>query len=362
MNGKPKTYITDTAVLASSGIGMVALGRALTDIPHLGLEPQDTNANHMIGLLEGVGASLPIPDFDIKDYIPGKGTRHLDRTTAISLATASMLDLSAHTATPEYIGIALGTIAGSVPASIELDIDILTGTGSAGVNPKRFPNCTMNCAASQVAIRNNLKGPNSTTSAGIASAFVAMRYAKRAITNGHAKQMIVGGMEELSDQTRWGIRKKKEILDAVPISEASAMFVIESSDSLRENGRPPLGAVLSCETGFYDAVSDHPSDRLARVVQRALASAKITAADVATWVPGNRRTILAEAEQTAADTVGLEPQRIFDVRAALGETGSALGALQVLCLLTPDGGSGLGLVTAIDPSGVVAAAVVEASA
>ncbi|OZD18152.1 hypothetical protein CH253_16835 [Rhodococcus sp. 06-156-3C] len=359
MNGKPTTFITDTAVLASSGAGMVPLGLTLEHQTVLSGDSRNSYQGLTTDHDGSVGASVPIPDFDIKDYIPGKGTRHLDRTTAISLAAATMLDLSAYSSSPEHIGIALGTIAGSVPASIELDIDVLTGVGSAGVNPKRFPNCTMNCAASQVAIRNNLKGPNSTTSAGIVSAFVAMRYAKRAITNGHAKQMIVGGIEELSDQIRWGIRKKQEIHDAVPISEASAMFVIESSDSVRESGRPPLGAVLSCETGFFDIASDSPSDRLTTIVERALRAARISASDVTIWAPGNRHTHLTDAEQRGCDEAGIEAQRVLDVRAALGETGSALGALQVLSVLSTSDGGGIGLITAIDPSGVIAAAVVE---
>ncbi|GAB2668307.1 hypothetical protein GCM10027169_32720 [Gordonia jinhuaensis] len=356
MSSTPKTYIADASVLASSGSGLKALACALD-----GNQRAVGAGASSVAAQDGAGPSLPIPGFDIKDYVPGKGTRHLDRTTAISLAAASMLDLTLYAQTASDIGIALGTIAGSVPASIELDIDILTGTGSAGVNPKRFPNCTMNCAASQVAIRNGLKGPNSTTSAGVASAFVAMRYAKRAITNGHAKQMIVGGVEELSDQIRWGIRKKQEVGDVVPISEASAMFVVESSDSAHAHSRSRLGAVLSCETGFFDPIADVPRERLLRTIERALAAAGVSANAVQTWLPGNRGTLLEDAEREAAELAHVDPGRVLDVRAALGETGSALGALQVIGLLACSNG-GLGLVTAMDFNGVVAAAIVEVEA
>src|SRR6185295_2478049 len=69
--------------------------------------------------------------------------------------------------------------------------------GPAHASPLDFANSVINAAAGQAAIWHNLRGVNSTLSAGEASGLQAIAYAADLIRGGRAEALLAGGAEEL---------------------------------------------------------------------------------------------------------------------------------------------------------------------
>ncbi|WP_329120896.1 beta-ketoacyl synthase N-terminal-like domain-containing protein [Streptomyces sp. NBC_01465] len=355
--------ISWASVLSVAGVGLDALRDRLREPATAGPEPAgdpvgadaDADADEYEGLPGRVGA---VPDFKITDYVPRKGTKNLDRTTRLGLAASTLLkrELSERAdvsdASWESTGIAMGTVVGSLRSSVQLDVDIIRGKGIDLVNPAVFPNVTMNCCASQIAIWHRLRGPNSTLANGTVSAFSALQYGARLIRRGHAGRMLVGGVEELSPHTAWGTRLKKDVDESVVIGEGAALLALEP---VTADAPPALATVTACEVLFApQRTRAGYATALRRAVDRALAAAQAAGVDIELVLPGTAGTVLEESEKAALERFDVER---VDVRTAVGECGGALGAMQLAAALAL-GKPGTGvLMTGIDDSGAVAAAV-----
>ncbi|MCX4593239.1 hypothetical protein OG819_26840 [Streptomyces sp. NBC_01549] len=359
MTSSEELQISDVSVLSAAGVGLDALRERLREPAAAGTapggEPSAADADHYVGLPGRVAA---VPDFKITDYVPRKGTKNLDRTTALGLAASTLLkrDLSARAdisdASWESTGIAMGTVVGSLRSSVDLDVDIIEGKGIDLINPAVFPNTTMNCCASQIAIWHRLRGPNSTLANGTVSALSALRYAARLIRCGHARRMLVGGVEELSPHTAWGTRLKKDVQESVVIGEGAAMVALEPAGP---DAPPALATVTACEVMFAPPRTQAGyAEALRRAVARALESCAAAGVDVRLVLPGAVGTVLEQSEESALEQFDVER---VDVRTAVGECGGALGAMQLAAAVAL-GRPGTGvLITGIDDSGAVAAAV-----
>jgi 3-oxoacyl-[acyl-carrier-protein] synthase II len=341
----PQFRITGLSVLSAAGIGPGALGDRLRHgVTDHAASPED-------GGYDGVpGRVVAVPGFDITDFVPRKGTKYLDRTTKLGIAASAQLkqSLAAADSTWERTGVAMGSTAGSVRSSIEFAASVLTGDGVDLVNPATFPNTTMNCCASQIAIWHRMRGPNSTLANGTISAISALKYATRLIRCGHAERMLVGGVEELSPHTVWGTRLGKEVDESVFIGEGAAMLAVEA-------GGPCLALLSGCEVLFAPERGEAGrAAALGRAVDHVLAAADITGGDIDLVLPGAMGTTLWPSEAAVVDRFGADR---LDVRTAVGECGSALGAMQLAAaLLLGDAGTRV-LITGLDASGVVGAAV-----
>lgn len=359
MTATQELQISEVSVLSTAGVGLDALrarlrGPAAADtVP--GGEPAAVDAEYYRGIPGRVAA---VPDFRITDYVPRKGTKNLDRTTALGLAASTLLKRGLSDRAEitdeswESTGIAMGTVVGSLRSSIELDVDVIEGKGFDLVNPAVFPNTTMNCCASQIAIWHHFRGPNSTLANGSVSALSALRYAARLIRCGHARRMLVGGVEELSPHTAWGIRLKDEVHESVVVGEGVAMVALEPSGA----GAPPaLATVTACEVMFAPERTEAGfTEALRRAVDRALACCEAAGVEVRLVLPGAVGTALSAAEESVLERFDVER---VDVRAAIGECGGALGAVQLAAAVAlGQPGTGV-LITGIDASGAVAAAV-----
>ncbi|MFD9608360.1 beta-ketoacyl synthase N-terminal-like domain-containing protein [Streptomyces sp. NPDC059083] len=355
--------ITDISVLSVAGLGLETVRARLGASPSEDLplnEPPRADAADYVGIPGSVSA---VPSFDITDFVPKKGTKNIDRTTALGLAASARLKRtlteSAGITDDSWLstGVAMGSMVGSLRSSIELDSRVIEGAGIDLINPAQFPNTTMNCCAAQVAIWHRFRGPNSTLANGSLSAVSALQYASRLIDRGHGQRMLVGGVEELSPHTAWGIRSKKIVHDTVPVAEAAAVFALEP-DGLSD--APALATVAACAVGFAPVRTDAGyAEALRRVTAGVLRRAGVDDTAVGLVLPGAEGTVLAEAEQAAL--AGFAAPRV-DVRAAFGECGSALGALQVAAALAAGRPGDTALITGIDISGAVGAAVLRIGA
>lgn len=107
-----------------------------------------------------------VPGGEPRELLGRKGTRSMDRVTGLAVAAVGRLLDDGHGARipglDEDTGLVLGTSNGSVGSIMSFTRDSLTEDRPYLVDPARFPNTVMNCAAGQSAIRHGLRGPNVT--------------------------------------------------------------------------------------------------------------------------------------------------------------------------------------------------------
>jgi 3-oxoacyl-[acyl-carrier-protein] synthase II len=394
--------ITGCGVLSPAGLGLQPLAACLRGEPVPQADPAHLPAGEP--LPEGVRA---VPGFDTTAYLGRRGTRYLDRTTALGLVAARLAMQDAESAAAESAswsrfrqaasaesaswsrfrqaasadpphwagaGVVVGTSTGSVRSSSEFSRDTFVQKRPYLVDAAAFPNTVMNCCAGQIAIWNGLHGVNATIAGGHASGLFAIRYARNALVQGHAPRLVVGAVEELCAQSAWAWRRTGALTPQTTIGEGCAFFVLgDAPQGSASSGRPPLGTVLACEVGFVNRVQPRQSllSGLAGCVGRALHRSGVSADQVAVVSLGATGLVgLERVEERAVRRVlDGRPAQLIRVREVVGECYSAGAALQLAALLSlwredslwRAGPAGqVGLVTSIGLDGNVGCLVVRA--
>lgn len=148
-----------------------------------------------------------ISDFDPTALLGKKGLRTLDRSTRLLLSAAKLAledsNLQITEENTNFIGVAIGTTFGSLHSIAQFDRNGLI-EGPKYVNPSHFPNTVINSPASQVSIRFNIKGFNTTISTGFCASLDAISYASDFIKLNRANIVLAGGVEELCEETFLG--------------------------------------------------------------------------------------------------------------------------------------------------------------
>ncbi|MFI8961984.1 beta-ketoacyl synthase N-terminal-like domain-containing protein [Streptomyces sp. NPDC053493] len=367
--------VTAHGVVSPAGLGLDALAEALRGTR----EACDDAGQLPLGEAEAdglPGAVRVVPDFRIADHVGRKGTRHLDRTTALGLAAVAVLrsgsadPVDAVSADdPEWsaTGVVIGSTSGSVRSSSEFARDTHVQDRPYLVNAAAFPNTVMNSVTGQVAIWHGLRGINATLSGGTTASLNAFRYARNALAQGHAERLVVGGVEELCPQTAWGWQATGCLTEGTPVGEGCAVFTVRDAEAARAAGAPVLAELLACETAFVpEGERPGPALALAGLIGRALERSGVDASEVelvslgATGLAG-----LEEAEQRAVrKALGDRPVASVRVKDVVGEAYSADGALQLAAVLAHWQGEGaargrVALVTSVGHDGNVACLVVR---
>ncbi|MGP3969994.1 beta-ketoacyl synthase N-terminal-like domain-containing protein [Streptomyces sp. 6N223] len=315
-----------------------------------------------------------VPDFSARTHVGKKGTRTMDRVTAIAVTAVGRLiaDCQDELAErPDQMGLVLGTGSGSVQSIMDFTKGSLTGERPYHVEAARFPNTVMNRAAGQSAIWHGIKGPNTTVAGGALTGLLALSYAVRLHRGGHCTRVMCGAAEEFTTQRallEWHGRDADHTAEA-PLGEGSAVFLMETAEQAAAGGRRPLARVLTTRfCGFHDPGGAR--EALADCVREALNAAHVRPSDVRLVAPGlggGRR--LAEQEEAAiGEALGLpdpaDPERIEWVRIGplVGDASAAATSLQLAAVLATAGEEGLApgevaLVTGVERDGMVGCAV-----
>lgn len=342
-------------VLCSAGTGAAAVRDRLASVPAGAAHP---------GVPVGSMYEEPLPaptghaltDFDIRAHFGRKGTSFYDRAT--SLATVACHGALAD-ARPgidgvpaERVGLVLGTTMGSFASTCDYSRESQQQERPYLVNPVLFPNAVMNCAAGQSAIRFGLRGVNSTIAGGRTAMFQALRYAANVLDRGHADLVLVGAVEEYTPHRAWTHHLTGR---GVLTGEAAAVFVL---------GGPAAGRdaeILAVATGYGPGGGERADEALLGCVRRALRQAEVAPEEVTTVLTGDSDTEAEYGPATAA--LGHRPPRIL-VSRLFGECDAAAGGLELATVLAghqtdPDRDGQVSLLTARDPDGAVAAAIVR---
>lgn len=296
-----------------------------------------------------------VPGFDLRQVLGRKNTRTMDRVTGLAVLTIGRLLDGERAAGYELdsaqTGLVLGTTNGSVQSMMDFTKDSLTRDRPYLVDPARFPNAVMNCAAGQSAIWHGLRGPNTTIASGQVAGLSALSYAARLHRSQHARSVLCGAVEELSPQRTWLECQRREDRGCAPLGEGCAIFRLESAEDARAAGHPAFAYLLATAFRVYASTAEIPGV-LADCASSVLKAAGASAEDV--WILAGDLTDAQHADLT--ELIGDGPRRIGLVT-AIGDTGAASAALQVAAVLshanTDQASRGrLALVASIDRDGL----------
>ncbi|CAM5282177.1 3-oxoacyl-ACP synthase [Streptomyces spiroverticillatus] len=299
-----------------------------------------------------------VPDFDPRVVLGKKGTRDMNRVTALAVtAVGSVLDDGTQTAagTGPDTALVLGTTTGSVQSMTDFTRSSLTGDRPYDVEPGVIPNSVMNCAAAQCAIRHRLQGPNTTLAGGRAAALLGLLYARRLLRAGRARTVLCGAAEEYSHARTWLEARSR---DDAPTLLGEGAAVLRLTPAELPTAAPPLARVLAVHTRHAPPGSD-PADTIRDTVSAALGQARITASDV--WSATGSGLDTAEDDALDALFPRQTRDRLPTLGPLVGDTGAAASALQLATVLAAGGQApgGHAVITSTDGQGLVAAAVLR---
>jgi 3-oxoacyl-[acyl-carrier-protein] synthase II len=142
-----------------------------------------------------------VSNFNPSLFLGPKGLKGLDRS-ARQLCSASKLAIDDARLTINYkntddIGVCTGTTFSSLWNFAEFIKESIK-EGPLFTDVSLFPGTVVNAASSQVSIRFNIQGFNTTISTGYTSGLDALKYAVDFIRLGRIKMVLVGAVESLS--------------------------------------------------------------------------------------------------------------------------------------------------------------------
>ena len=310
-----------------------------------------------------------VPDFEVRKLLGRKGTRSMDRATGLAVTAAGQLladdRVAGRDRVGENTGLVLGTSTGSAQSIMDFTRDSLVGARPFFVDPARFPNTVMNCAAGQCAIWHQLKGPNTTIAGGRVTGLHALQYALRLRKSGHADSVLCGAVEECSDARAWLERHSRgpEAAGTV-LGEGCAMLLLGPAGGDSGDGADGLAEVLTLAFGVWHQESDI-APALAACVRRALKAAQAEPARVwavsASGLPG---ALGAHEEAALADVFGTHRPERVRCSELIGETSAASAAFQVAAVLATaethgDASGQIVLVTSFDHDGGIGCALMR---
>lgn len=293
-------------------------------------------------------AEARVPGFEPRELLGRKGTRSMDRVTAMALVAVGELFAESGPADPERTAVALAT-SGAMQGMYDFTRGSLLAAKPYHVDPAVIPNGLMNCAASRTAIWHGLRGPNVTIASGRVGALQALAAAGRLVRGGRARQVVVGAVEESSS-----VRAAVEHADGSPPrpqGEGCVLFLVG----------PPGGGVevLGVRSHVFETVD--PASGVRACLRDVLAACDVDAREVGTAMLSHPPGVLGDQETDAVVSV-LGRAAVADAPdlAPLGETAAVTGAFQIAAHLTTARQAGqLTAVVSVDPGGGVACALLR---
>lgn len=346
--------ITAWSAVSAFGIGANSARTGLISAAEPAAEPCEVDDWQVIG----------VPDFNIRNELGTKGTRSLDRLTGLTVtAVRELLDeLGGRDSVcpQDDIGLVLGTDTGSIKSMMDFTRDSLTGDKPYHVDPSRFPNAVMNCAAGRSAIWYSLRGPNATVSSGRVAGLAALRYGSRILRGGQADAVICGAVEEYTLNRAWLERHiRGPQTDPVVLGEGCAVFLVESASAAAARNRKPVAEILS--TAFrVCAPTDDPVELMSACITAALRDAALSPGELAAVAGAGD---VDGVESAALAKCGVAPETVVNVAEQIGDVGAASAsfaiAATIVALQARNHGSAPAIIIAYDRDGGMGAMVLR---
>jgi len=351
-----RVVITGIGVLASNGIGKDEFWKALEEgrsgIKTVSLFDTSTTRSKLAG---------EISNFKPEDILGKKGLRTLDRSTKLVNAAAklAMDDANYHIENEqmsETTGVSLGSTMGSVWSISEFDKESLR-EGPRAVNPALFPNTVINSPASQISIKFNIKGFNTTISTGFTSSTDAISYAVNFIKLYDYDVVLAGGVEELCEQTYKGFHKighlagsrpgKDEVncpfdkrRNGIVMGEGAAILVLEELEHAKKRGAKIYAEILGYGTSFdvkSKNIYNPKATGATEAIKYALDDAKLSSDSIDYICASANSTLDCDVMETRAIKNVFNSRSksipISSIKSMVGESFSASGAMNMAASL-----------------------------
>ncbi len=344
--------ITGLGVISSNGIGKDAFSEAIF---------KGVSGIRPISLFDASGFKTKtageIKDFRPQNFLGDKGLRLLDRSTKlVSSATKLALGDAGLDITEDNThstGVVIGTTLGSIQSITDFDKEAIK-EGVRYVNPSLFPNTVINSPASQVSIKFDIKGFNTTISTGFSASLDAVNYAVNFIKLGRADVVLAGGVEELCIQTFLGFYKTGFLAglnngsfelscpfdrrrNGIIFGEGACVLVLENLESAINRKADIYAEVLGSGMGFEPyRINKYKlkGQGLKRAMQLALKNANLSSRDIDCICSAANSTrdgdfieTMAIKDVFAGGTLDRLP--VSAIKSMIGECFSASGALQL---------------------------------
>jgi 3-oxoacyl-[acyl-carrier-protein] synthase II len=310
----------------------------------------------------GLGCPLggEIPSFDAPKYLGRRNLRPLDRTSRL-VTSAAQLALndsgwSESMRDQEEVGLVLGTMFCSVHTISEFDRRALE-VGPGYASPMDFSNTVINAAAGQTAIMHNLRGINSTISAGITSGLQAIAYATEVIRSGRARAILAGGADELCFESFYGfdraglLCRSDERAGDFPIpfdkrrngfalGEGAALLMLEDAKFARERGARILAEITGHGCGYDCSQGEDEEaavEAIGLAIRHAINDAFIGPHEIDCLSASANGSYAGDRHEAKGVYAGLNGQTrklpVTAIKSMLGETLGASGPMQAIALL-----------------------------
>ncbi len=300
-----------------------------------------------------------ISDFDPIALLGKKGLRTLDRSTKLINSAAKLAiedaNLQIKKENTNFIGVTIGTTFGSLHSIAQFDRDGLI-EGPKYVNPSHFPNTVINSPASQVSIRFNIKGFNTTISTGFCASLDAVSYASDFIKLNRADVVLAGGVEELCEETFLGFHNLGCLsglnglnpiccpFDArrngTILSEGAGVLVLENEEHALKRGACILAKIKGCGNcfdPFMDMYFNGNGKGLKNAITLALQDAFLNPEDIDYIAASANSTkgldkmetgVIKEVFRNYAHNIP-----VSSIKSMVGESFSASGALAIVAAI-----------------------------
>lgn len=297
-----------------------------------------------------------ITDFDPVSFLGKKGLRDLDRSTRLICSAAKLAIDDANLQITEEntnsIGVSVGATFGSLHSISQFDrVGLIEGPKY--VNPSHFPNTVINSPASQISIRFNIKGFNTTISTGFCSGLDAISYAADFIKLNRADVVLAGGVEELCEETFLGFYKlgclsgingSEPICcpfdnrrNGVILSEGAVILVMEDLNHAIKRGAEILAVVKGYGNSFDPSAEmnfSHAGKGLKNAISLALKDASLKPEDIdyISMSANSTRGLDRMETEIIKEVFGEHAFKIpvSSIKSMVGESFSASGALSLV--------------------------------
>jgi len=349
MKEKRRIVITGLGVIAPNGIGKQEFWQALKEGRSgiKAIKRFDTNEFKckQAGEIQG---------FKPDAFLGTKGLRDLERTSRL-LCTAAKLaiddaGLNIDDNNTDDIGVSTGTTLSSIWNVAEFDKGAIND-GPRFTDAALFPGMVMNAASSQVSIRFNIQGFNTTISTGYSSSIDALKYAIDFIKLRRIKAVLVGGVESLSLVNYSGFYrlgffagiKGEEIScpfdkrrNGIILGEGAAVVMIEDVEHALERGATIYAHVNGIGNCFdaYRMGKYHPEvTGLKNSIKEAMSNSELGVSDI-DYISASANSV---PEQDRLETKAIKDVYgsyaynipVSSIKSMIGETFSAGGLFQI---------------------------------
>ena len=273
------------------------------------------------------------------------GTKFLLGASVLAMQEAR---LASEDMNPDELGITIGSNLVGFQSMVDYDYTAIT-EGPHYTSPMEAPNTLANAPASHLAIRLKARALNTTIASGQCAGLDALGYAAKMVRDGRARQVIAGGVEELSPAALWvylnahavsggslkdaGLPFDETSTGWLP-SEGAAVVVLEQKMDAQARGARPLAELAGWSSAFAPSQT---LERRAAVLQRtacqALDAAGVSPEQIDVVVSG-ASGLKAQDQAEALALCGLLAQNthasITAIKGTLGESYGASGLFQAL--------------------------------